>query len=96
MVNDQQVRKLMSLLSNEVPLATAALKSGMDEKTARKYRRAGQLPGALRVRHECRSRPDPFAHVWPELKQLLQDNLSLQAVLPPYSPPVLKLGFAWI
>jgi len=79
MMTDQQVRKLMTLLSNEVPLSTAALKSGMDEKTARKYRRAGRLPGALRARHDWRSRPDPFAEVWPELKDLLQANPGLQA-----------------
>jgi len=79
MMTDQQVRKLMTLLSNEVPLSTAALKSGMDEKTARKYRRAGRLPTALRAHHEWRSRPDPFAEVWPELKELLQDNPGLQA-----------------
>ena len=69
----------MTLLSNEVPLSTAALKSGMDEKTARKYRRAGRLPTALRARHDWRSRPDPFAEVWPELKELFQDNPGLQA-----------------
>jgi hypothetical protein len=79
MVSDQQVRKLMSLLSNDVPLSTAALKSGMDEKTARKYRRTGTLPGAQRARHDWRSRPDPFAEVWPELKRLLKANPGLQA-----------------
>lgn len=79
MVTDQQARKLMTLLSNEVPLSTAALKSGMDEKTARKYRRAGDLPSALQARHDWRTRPDPFVEVWPELKELLQDNPGLQA-----------------
>ena len=77
MVTDQQVRKLMSLLSNEVPLGTAALKSGMDEKTARKYRKAGALPSAVRARHDWRTRPDPFAEVWPELKELLKANPGL-------------------
>lgn len=79
MVTDQQARKLMTLLSNEVPLSTAALKTGMDEKTARKYRRASDLPSALQARHDWRTRPDPFAEVWPELKELLKANPGLQA-----------------
>lgn len=44
MVTDQQVRKLMKLIQSEESLALAAAQAGMDEKTARKYRRSGQLP----------------------------------------------------
>jgi len=79
MVTDEQVRKLMTLLSKNVPLSTAALKSGMDEKTARKYQRAGALPSALQARHDWRTRPDPFEEAWPELKELLKANPGLQA-----------------
>ena len=39
MITDCQVRKLMKLLNQEQTLSLAAAKSGMDEKTARKYRR---------------------------------------------------------
>ena len=38
MVTDCQVRKLMKLLNEEQTLSLASAKSGMDEKTARKYR----------------------------------------------------------
>ena len=45
MVTDQQVRRLFQMLqrSEKMPLTRAALKSGMDEKTARKYRALAKL-----------------------------------------------------
>ena len=42
MVLDGQVRKLWKLLEKDEPLCRAALKVGMDEKTARKYRDLGR------------------------------------------------------
>ena len=59
MVTDQQVRRLMSLIQKEKSLAAAAAKAGMDEKTARKYRRVGRLPSEVRLPHDWRTRPDP-------------------------------------
>ena len=44
MVKDGQVRELFRLLTTGKRLAFAARKTGMDEKTARKYREAKQLP----------------------------------------------------
>ena len=41
-------------------LSQAALKTGMDEKTARKYRRAGRLPSQMRKPRTWRTREDPF------------------------------------
>ena len=55
MVTDQQVRRLMSLINKERSLASAAAKAGMDEKTARKYRRLGKLPSESRRRHRWRT-----------------------------------------
>ena len=69
----------MNLIAQGEPLTTAALKAGMDEKTARKYRRAKALPSSLKTRHTWRTRPDPFEAVWPELRELLQVNPGLQA-----------------
>jgi hypothetical protein len=51
----------------------------MDEKTARKYQRAKALPSDLKPRHTWRTRVDPFAAVWPELRELLAVNPGLQA-----------------
>jgi hypothetical protein len=79
MVTDQQVRKLMKLIAAGEPLGQAALKAGMDLKTARKYRRSGQLPAAGQQPHTWRTRADPFAAVWEELRALLEVNPGLQA-----------------
>ena len=51
----------------------------MDEKTARKYRRSGQLPSEVQAPHTWRTRPDPFAEVWGEVVLLLEVNPGLQA-----------------
>ncbi len=70
----------MQLLRKGEPLSRAALKAGMDEKTARKYRRQGQLPTECAAPHTWRTRPDPFAEVWGELCQQLTLNPGLQAL----------------
>ena len=79
MVTDAQVRRLMKLIQTEDMLTVAAAKAGMDEKTARKYRDAGQLPSQLQAEHTWRTRPDPFEEVWPGLKQMLELDDGLEA-----------------
>ena len=79
MVTEQQVRRLMSLISKGIPLATAAVKTGMSEPTARKYRKLGKLPDAIRPIHDWRTRSDPFADVWPEVQALLEQDSGLLA-----------------
>jgi len=51
MVSDQQVRRLMTFINKEKSLVIAAAKAGMDEKTARKYRKRGKLPSQLKKEH---------------------------------------------
>jgi hypothetical protein len=79
MVTDQQVRKLMKLIQSEETLTIAAAKSGMDEKTARKYRRSGRLPSQCQRAHSWETRQDPFADHWQEIQELLQLNPGLEA-----------------
>lgn len=79
MTQDQQVRRLMSLIKNGVPLSTASAKAGMSEPVARKYRKAGKLPSELKKPHEWRTRPDPFGEVWPEIQLLLDQDRGLEA-----------------
>ena len=79
MVNDQQVRRLFMLMHQEPTLATAAAKAGMDEKTARKYRRLGKLPSEVKPDHTWRTRKDPFADLWHEVRRKLKINPGLQA-----------------
>ena len=51
MVKDEQVKMLMTLINKEKTLAVAAAKSGMTEKTARKYRDLQQLPSQVAAQH---------------------------------------------
>jgi hypothetical protein len=57
----------------------AAAKAGMDAKTARKYRRLGRVPSELPAAPRWRTRPDPFAEVWAEIRELLAANAGLEA-----------------
>src|SRR4051794_36433269 len=80
MITDQQVRKLRRLDGNGLPKEVAALRAGMDAKTARKYRRAGKLPSEVEpMDRDWRTRPDAFAEVWPQLEEMLQANPGLEA-----------------
>lgn len=79
MVTDQQVRRLMKLMKSEKTSIIAALKAGMDRKTARKYIKVSKLPSEIRPDHHWRTRPDPFEGVWGQVKELLDGNSGLEA-----------------
>jgi len=79
MVTDQQVRRLFKLAQTEKKFGTAAMKTGMDEKTARKYRRLGKLPSQVGTVHTWPTRKDPFKDVWHEIKSMLEINAGLEA-----------------
>lgn len=79
MVTDQQVRRLFKLIQSEKNFGIAAMKAGMDEKTARKYRNKGKLPSELKQEHAWRTRKDPFEDVWDGIKAMLTINPGLEA-----------------
>ena len=79
MVTNQQVRILMRAIKTEKTLALASAKAGMDEKTARKYRRSGRLPSEMSEPHRWRTRRDPFGEVWTEIRGKLEDNAGFEA-----------------
>jgi hypothetical protein len=79
MVTDAQVRRLMKMLTSGRTLAAAAAAAGMDEKTARKYRRLRKLPSEVARPHTWRTRPDLFADVWEEVRGRLKDHPGLEA-----------------
>jgi hypothetical protein len=79
MVNDQQVRRLRKLMQKENSIETAALKSGMCEKTARKYLHSGKLPSEMKKERDWVTRKNPFEEVWGEITSLLDLNPGLQA-----------------
>jgi hypothetical protein len=69
----------MKLLSEDQPLVQAAVRASMSEPTARKYARSGQMPSEAVVARTWRTRPDPFAEVWPEVLALLERDGGLDA-----------------
>lgn len=79
MIQDGQVRRLKKLLSRGMSLGVAALKSGMSEKTARKYRRESKMPSEGKGKHWWRTRPDPFGEVWDAVGKHLEEHPGLQA-----------------
>jgi len=69
----------MEEMSKHGRLGVAAMKAGMDRKTARKYVAAGKLPSEMKEARTWRTREDPFDEHWSELEQLLEDAPGLQA-----------------
>jgi len=68
------------MLSEHKSLAESACKSGMSEKTARKYRDDGKLPSEQKSEHTWRTRKDPFENDWPEIRELLENSPRLEAL----------------
>src|SRR4051812_39204520 len=79
MVSDQQVKRLWRHAGQQLAVEIASAKAGMDPKTARKYLRDRRLPSEMRQKHTWRTRPDPFADVWEQIRQLLIVEPGLQA-----------------
>ena len=81
MITDVQVKKLKKYLSQGKTLEVASARSGMDEKTARKYRDTGKMPSDIKAERtrEWRTRDDPFDEVWDEVLPFLENNEGLEA-----------------
>ena len=77
--SDAQVRKLMEQMSKHGRIGLAAMKAGMDRKTARKYVKAGKLPSGMKKPRTWRTREDPFEEHWPEEEAKLAQAPGLQA-----------------
>lgn len=76
---DRKVRKLMEEYQKTGKLTTASLRSDLDRKTARKYLRAGKLPGEMPAEHTWRTREDPFGEHWEEAENMLDAAPELEA-----------------
>ena len=79
MVTNRQVEWLMKKLAEGQPLYRCAARAGMDEKTARKYRRLGKLPSQYLVEHTWRTRQDPYFEVWQEIREQIAESPGLEA-----------------
>jgi transposase len=68
----------MRELNEGETLERAALRSGMSETTARRYRK-GAAPKGRREPRAYRTRTDPFEGVWPEVEKMLEEAPGLEA-----------------
>jgi len=66
-------------MNQDKALCEAADKSGMSEKTARKYLKAKKLPSEMRMKHFWKTHKDKFERVWPLLSEMLETNPGLEA-----------------
>jgi len=79
MVTDNQVRILMKLINQNKMLKTTTAKAGMSEKTARKYRRSGKLPGQCKPIHDWKTHEDVFEDDRRWVQDFLETNSGLEA-----------------
>ena len=56
----------------------AAMRAGVDRKTARKYAKGGKLPSELVEPRTWRTREDAFVAEWPELELMLVESPALE------------------
>ena len=69
----------MKELAKHGRIGRAAMKAGMDRKTARRYAKAGALPSELTKPRHWRTREDPFAEHWDDVSALLREAPGLEA-----------------
>ena len=69
----------MEELNKHGKLGLAAMRAGVDRKTAAKYRDEGKLPSELKTERHWRTREDPFDEVWPVIVSKLVDAPEFEA-----------------
>jgi len=60
-----QVRKLMEEMTKHGRVGLAAMRAGVDRKTARKYVQSGKLPSETVQPRDWRTHGDAFVEHWP-------------------------------
>lgn len=78
-VTDQQVRKLFMEYQKTGFIGMAAMKAGMNRKTASGYIESGALPSERKTERDWRTKPDPFEGFWPEVEAKLKEAPELEA-----------------
>ena len=69
----------MEEMTKHGEIGLAAMRAGMDRKTARKYVKGGALPSELVEARDWRTHPDAFLEHWAELEVLLSESPALEA-----------------
>jgi len=79
-ITEQQVRRLMEEMTKKSNKSFAAMKAGMDRRTAAKYLELGKLPSELPpIERVWRTRESPFEQHWPEVESWLGNAPELEA-----------------
>ena len=63
MITEHQYRHLMKTFNKGGSIGLAAMKAGMDRKTARRYLRIGNGPTAPKPKRHWQTHPDAFAAI---------------------------------
>jgi hypothetical protein len=69
----------MEEMTKHGQVGLAAMRAGVDRKTARKYVAGGKLPSELVEPRNWRTHEDAFLEHWPELEAMLSDAPALEA-----------------
>ena len=79
-ITDQQVRRLMEEMNRKQNKSFAAMKAGMNRRTAAKYLELGKLPSEFpAVDRNWRTRENPFEQHWQKVEQWLENAPELEA-----------------
>ena len=76
----------MEEITKHGQVGLAAMRAGVDRKTARKYVKGGKLPSELAAPRSWRTHEDAFLEHWPELEVMLGDSPALEAKTPANLP----------
>lgn len=78
MKKDGEIKLLLEERRKGASQKLAAARTGMSERTVRKYEQAGKLPSQLRRPRSHRTRENPFAEDWDWVESQLQRDPALQ------------------
>ena len=78
MKKDGEIKLLLEERRKGASRKLTAARTGMSERTVRKYEKAGTLPSQMKVPRTHRTRENPFAADWPWVETQLQRDQALQ------------------
>ena len=78
MKKDGEIKLLLNERAKGTTQKLAAARTGMSERTARKYERAGKLPSQMKKPRAHRTRENPFAADWPWVAAQIEEDPALQ------------------
>jgi transcriptional regulator with XRE-family HTH domain len=79
MKTDGEIKLLREERRKGASQKLAAARTGMSERTARKYEHAGKLPSQMKEPRAHRTRENPFSLDWPWVEEQLKRGPALQA-----------------